>query len=71
MERKKVEPVNPLKSFSLANGATPAILFGSFVDDPPAVRQDLKAIEAFSFFTGSFKVRCASLHGKRHGYVDR
>lgn len=49
MERKKVEPVNPLKSFSLANGATPAILFGSFVDDPPAVRQDLKATEAFSF----------------------
>lgn len=49
MEGKKVEPVNPLKSFSLANGATPAILFGSFVDDLPAVRQDLKATEAFSF----------------------
>lgn len=44
-----MEPVNPLKSFSLANAATPAILFRSLVDDPQAVRQDLKATEAFTF----------------------
>lgn len=44
-----MEPVNPLKSFSLANAATPAILSGSLADDPPAVRQDLKATKTFAF----------------------
>ena len=63
-------PVNPLKSFSLANAATPAILSGSLVDDPPARHgQDLKATEAFSsFLREALRIRCASLHGKRrHG----
>lgn len=63
-----MEPVNPLKSFSLANAATPAILSGSLADDPPAVRQDRsKGHQDLRFFTRSFKVWCASLHGKRHG----